>query len=435
MWIVIAVSFVIIFTSRNQQSDGIGNNNTFEEAEHSQGTTNESPSGTIKAPSGAIINNSPNSESKQLRDYLLSVLAPISGPAGAQVFDRSGTDTSMDRISALEWMVDDLTGILVFEEDSSSPRVSIPEWKILQRYVLALTYFATFGASWDIQAQFLSEEHECSWNEPTPLEWILEDAVLKSSNEAIGVFCNESGFVQGLKLRWNDLSGTLPHELSYFKDTLEELDLGGGMISGTIPSSFADLTKLKTLGLNDHCLSGTIPEGLSTQLPLLERFNLINNGDLYGSLNGFCNNNEYAKEGSLAIATECPLPSAIGHDDFQHMSDDYAGVECDCCICCDRDDYDCYDQQSGRSWKSYNLNAKFQTTHLIKQFQEQKECRTEANIEWIQEKCPWYTNTTMDKNNTNTDFTDINKTPSPFECAVDGSKEGSRTSFCSWWWY
>ena len=107
----------------------------------------------------------------------------------------------MDRISALGWMVDDLTGIIVFEEDSSSPRVSIPEWKILQRYVLALTYFATVGAGWDIQAQFLSKEHECSWNEPTPLEWILEDEVLKSSNEAIGVSCNEAGFVEGLKLR------------------------------------------------------------------------------------------------------------------------------------------------------------------------------------------------------------------------------------------
>jgi len=431
--VMLWMAFVIIYTFRDQQLDGIGNNNTFEEAEHSHGTTNESPSGTIKVPSGAMITNSPDPESKQLRDYLLSVLAPISGPAGAQVFDRSGTDTSMDRISALGWMVDDLTGIIVFEEDSSSPRVSIPEWKILQRYVLALTYFATVGAGWDIRAQFLSKEHECSWNEPTPLEWILEDEVLKSSNEAIGVSCNEAGFVEGLKLRWNDLSGTLPHELSYFKDTLEELDLGGGSISGTIPSSFTDLTKLKTLGLNDNCLSGTIPEGLSTELPLLERFNIVNNGDLYGSLNGFCNDNKYAKEGILAVATECPLPLAIGDDGLQHMSDNYVGVECDCCICCDRDDYDCYDRQSGRSWKSYNLNAKMNVVGLVKQFGRGKECRTEANIEWIREKCPWYT--TVDKNNTNTDVTDINETPPSFECAVDDSKEGSRGSFDPWYWY
>ena len=229
------------------------------------------------------------------------------------------------------------------------------------------------------------------------------------------------------------MSGTLPHELSYFKDTLEELDLGGGSISGTIPSSFTDLTKLKTLGLNDNCLSGTIPEGLSTELPLLERFNIVNNGDLYGSLNGFCNDNKYAKEGILAVATECPLPLAIGDDGLQHMSDNYVGVECDCCICCDRDDYDCYDRQSGRSWKSYNLNAKMNVVGLVKQFERGKECRTEANIEWIREKCPWYT--TVDKNNTNTDVTDINETPPSFECAVDDSKEGSRGSFDPWYWY
>lgn len=199
LWIGIAVALVILLTPRNQHLD-VRKNNTFDGVEYSKGETNESPSGTIQVPSGLMISSSPDPESKQLRDYLLSVLAPISGPAGARVFDRSATDFSMDRISALEWTVDDLSG-LVFEEDSSSPRVSIPEWKILQRYVLALLYFTTDGRGWDIQAQFLSKEHECSWNEATPRTWISEDAVLKSTNEVIGVSCNEMGFVEGLKLR------------------------------------------------------------------------------------------------------------------------------------------------------------------------------------------------------------------------------------------
>ena len=37
---------------------------------------------------------------------------------------------------------------------------------------------------------------------------------------------------------WNNLSGTLPHELSYLNESLVELNLGGGSISGPIPSSF-----------------------------------------------------------------------------------------------------------------------------------------------------------------------------------------------------
>ncbi len=237
---------------------------------------------------------------------------------------------------------------------------------------------------------------------------------------------------------WNDLSGTLPHELSYFKDTLEELDLGGGSISGTIPSSFTELTKLKTLGLNDNCLSGTIPEGLSKELNILERFNLINNGDLYGSLDHFCNKDKYANEGIFAIATECPLPSMVGDDDLEHLSDSYAGVECDCCVCCDRNNYDCYNQHTSQYWKSYNLNAKIMYVGTIKQFDRKKKCRTEANKEWIREKCPWYVNTVDKKyasdNSTGVAEIDSDKVDS-FECAVDGSQEGSERAIGPFYWY
>ena len=238
---------------------------------------------------------------------------------------------------------------------------------------------------------------------------------------------------------WNDLSGTLPHELSYFKDTLEELDLGGGSVSGTIPSSFMELTKLKTLALNDNCISGTIPEGLSVELKDLEKLNLINNGDLYGSLNNYCSKNEYANDGIFAIATECPLPSMVGDDEYQNWSDDYAGVECDCCICCDRNDYDCYNQHTTQSWKSINLNAKmFLLAGFVKQFDRKKECRTDANKQWITDKCQWYVNTTdthATDNSTDVAEIDADKNYSSFECSADGSQAGShRTIGVFYWW-
>ena len=245
---------------------------------------------------------------------------------------------------------------------------------------------------------------------------------------------------------WNDLSGTLPHELCYFRDSLEELDLGGGSISGTIPSCLAQMTKLKILGLNDNCFSGAIPEGLSTELPVLERFNIINNGDLYGSLNGFCSetiNTEYAQERILAVATECPVPFEIGDDDIMKDKDDvYDGVECDCCICCDRNDYDCYDTQSGHSWKSYNLYPKHLFSVTVKHFDRKKECRTDANKEWIREKCPCYisSNSSNVSNsssiaNAMDDASGNSSSLVSFECTDDCSQEGAEITIGKFWWY
>ena len=59
------------------------------------------------------------------------------------------------------------------------------------------------------------------------------------------------------------MSGTLPPELSYFKDLLREINLAGGSISGSIPD-FTDLEKLEILAVNDNCLTGRIPKGFQT---------------------------------------------------------------------------------------------------------------------------------------------------------------------------
>ena len=227
---------------------------------------------------------------------------------------------------------------------------------------------------------------------------------------------------------WNDLSGTIPEELYYFKDSLEELSLSGGSISGTIPSFLSKMTKLESLALNDNCLSGAIPEGLDTNLPVLKRFSVINNGDLYGSLNGFCNSNEYATEGILAVASECPLPLTMGDDDIELVEsrDMYEGLECDCCICCDRNNYDCYDPQSGQSWKSYNLNAKvMKTNDGVKSFDRENECRTLANKKWIHDKCPCFISS-------GTNITEDGLYA--FECA-DCSQEGADFAFMNWFWF
>lgn len=75
---------------------------------------------------------------------------------------------------------------------------------------------------------------------------------------------------------WNNLSGTIPHELSLFSEDLMDLSLFGGSLHGSIPSSFAKLTNLEVLDLSDNCLSGEIPEEM-TEFPELRKVLFQNN--------------------------------------------------------------------------------------------------------------------------------------------------------------
>jgi hypothetical protein len=212
---------------------------------------------------------------------------------------------------------------------------------------------------------------------------------------------------------------------------LEEIDFGSGAISGAIPSSFGKLTRLKGLALDDNCLSGTIPKSLSAQLSSIERVNTINNPNLNGSLNGFCNANaninintkthqgdgdgetssinNWYKDGILAVAGDC----GVGHDN--------GGVECECCICCDGIDYQCHDQQLGNSWKSYNFNS-LSEDGFPKSFRK-KLCRPKPKVDWAIENCPCYIDTnSKNKNHSAVDVEDedgIAQTFKVFECTKD----------------
>ena len=142
-----------------------------------------------------VPTQAPTFDRGELKTYLISILATISGPDGERVFYRGNRATSIIRINALNWMLDDLLAV-----ESSNPYL-IPEWKHLQRYVLALLYYSTNGAAWDIKANFLSKLDECQWIGATPFEWQKRDPVMQSINENIGVTCNEDGKIQGVHLR------------------------------------------------------------------------------------------------------------------------------------------------------------------------------------------------------------------------------------------
>jgi hypothetical protein len=133
--------------------------------------------------------------------------------------------------------------------------------KLRQRYCLALLYFSTSGAGWSNCSassgagdcggeSFLSAADECSWG---------------------GVTCNSQGFVTTLHINENNLTGTLPNELSHLA-YLEEIIMDTNKLSGTIPASLGALEHLQYLDLDENRLTGELPMNLfnATKLRVLD---------------------------------------------------------------------------------------------------------------------------------------------------------------------
>ena len=81
---------------------------------------------------------------------------------------------------ALTWLADKDEAVLDFASENSSA---------LQRYALAVVYFATTGNDWNYQYKFLSPANECDW---TGVDEAGASAGVSS--------CNQEGFVTGLAL-------------------------------------------------------------------------------------------------------------------------------------------------------------------------------------------------------------------------------------------
>eukprot|EP00581_Thalassiosira_minuscula_P017724 CAMPEP_0183720730 /NCGR_PEP_ID=MMETSP0737-20130205/13260_1 /TAXON_ID=385413 /ORGANISM="Thalassiosira miniscula, Strain CCMP1093" /LENGTH=1706 /DNA_ID=CAMNT_0025950645 /DNA_START=265 /DNA_END=5385 /DNA_ORIENTATION=- len=91
--------------------------------------------------------------------------------------------------------------------------------------------------------------------------------------EWYGVQCGTSGSVSHLELKSNGLSGRLDVDVLKWLPDLAVLDLGSNGLWGTIPDSFGNLKKLKSLTLANNPLRGPIPGNLS-RLPMLEELDL-----------------------------------------------------------------------------------------------------------------------------------------------------------------
>jgi len=117
---------------------------------------------------------------------LRKIIAPISG--GDDIFDHQSPMASADRIAALDWMMNDTFTLSLMTLDT--------EWKIIQRYIIALIYFSTQGQHWYDQYSFLSGLDVCSWINA----WREDEGFFKEEINAKGIICNERGRVTELRL-------------------------------------------------------------------------------------------------------------------------------------------------------------------------------------------------------------------------------------------
>ena len=80
--------------------------------------------------------------------------------------------------------------------------------------------------------------------------------------EWFGVTCDSSGYVTGIDLHSNDLSGPIPPELGNLSNLVELLLTRNRKLSGSIPPELGNLSNLSYLRLSYNQLSGSIPPEL-----------------------------------------------------------------------------------------------------------------------------------------------------------------------------
>lgn len=124
---------------------------------------------------------------------------------------------------------------------------------VLQRYVLAVLYFATNGESWIDQLGFLSSANECEWT---------------------GIDCDSSGKVTSIAISGNNLAGAVPNEIGAL-DSLSSISLTQGGLTGPIPDSLYGLP-LTELELSENNLSGALSSAIY-EMTDLEILHLDNN--------------------------------------------------------------------------------------------------------------------------------------------------------------
>jgi Leucine-rich repeat (LRR) protein len=160
---------------------------------------------------------------------------------------------------AIEWLLNDDSASLLTKDD-------VPDWTVLERYVMAVLYYSTNGPNWTEPLQFLSGVSACEWSNVTSSD---------SSNEVNRVHCNNDTQIIDIRINSNNLDGTIPSELSALSN-LKVLSLSYNALVGTLPTQFGSLNRLEFLQVDFNQLTGPLPNELA-ELVTLETLNVYDN--------------------------------------------------------------------------------------------------------------------------------------------------------------
>jgi len=152
--------------------------------------------------------------------------------------------------------------------------------KIIQRYIMALTYFSTGGEGWTNCGQNATtsacDTSECK--QTGRFRWLSDS----SECDWCGANCNVTNqCITAIDLDSINQTGVIPYELQNLT-ILETLAFQRGNIKGTIPATLGNLKELKDLDLNFNNITGTIPDSIYSD-ETLEQLDL-NDNNLEGTI-------------------------------------------------------------------------------------------------------------------------------------------------------
>ena len=192
-------------------------------------------------------------------DPLVEELKPFIAPTQEDLFPFM--DSTSPQSQALSWLQEDP----IILTPGRSTRTA------LERYVLAVLYYATNGPSWN--NYHLNRDDVCTWHDD-----FGENTPADTWN---GVVCSDAGggTIDYLILPDNNLFGPVPSELILLTN-LRVINFNFNRLSGSIPTRINELTALEALGVNTNRLKGSLPPTFS---PVMSTMDLSANS-LTGSI-------------------------------------------------------------------------------------------------------------------------------------------------------
>mmetsp|Transcript_29808 Transcript_29808/g.45696 ORF Transcript_29808/g.45696 Transcript_29808/m.45696 type:complete len:730 (-) Transcript_29808:93-2282(-) len=147
--------------------------------------------------------------------------------------------------------------------DHDERKIDIGDKFFLQRYVLALLYYATEGDRWVDNHGWLGATIESDWyGINTDLSITATSQEIKKVNaDEVSRSVRNVEDVLSIDLALNDLRGSIPQEL-FLLSNLKSLFLNDNQLTGYIPTLISKLSNLERIWIQDNELEGIIPAEL-----------------------------------------------------------------------------------------------------------------------------------------------------------------------------